>query len=291
MSANSTETSTVCRCNRLCGQQTLHPLASVVDLRKGGATARVSIDCYAVLLAGGSPGVCRRGPYSCDYSDAAVLFAPPGRRVSAAEAPEGRLLLFHPDLVRSEGLGARMPLYTFFGYRSDETLRLSARERRQVERCLDYIDEELHWGIDSFSRPLLCNKIELLLNYCLRYYARQFTLRHDISERTIAAARRRLDDYLLSGRTAEQGLPGAAEMARWAGHSEAYTADMLRHETGCGICDFVQSRRLAAAKRMLLGTPMTVGEVASALGFGCEQAFRRLFTRLAGCTPAEYRHH
>lgn len=283
------DTSTVCRCNKLFGEETLHPLASVIDLRKPCPVQPELLDCYAVLVGKRLPGGTDGSPCRCDYTDAVAAFAPPGERIMVEGTADGRLLLFHPDLLCMECLGGKMPQYTFFGYRDDEVLRLSRRELRQVEQCFDYIDEELHWGVDRFSCSLLCNKIELLLNYCLRFYTRQFTLRHDMSRDIIDDVTRRIDEYLRSGRAAAGGLPREELVSRWAGHSEAYTSDMLRIETGFATADYVAMRRMAVAKQMLIGTERPVGEISATLGFSCETGFRRLFTRFAGCTPTEYR--
>lgn len=285
------DSSTVCRCNHLFGERTLHPLASVIDLSKPCSEHSVSLDCYAVMLADSLPcGGCGQ-PCNCDFADAAVLFAPPGRHIEAEGDTNGRLLLFHPDLLCLDSLGLKMLSYTYFAYDKSEMLRVSLREKRQLERCIDFIDEELRWGIDRFSHTLLCNKIELLLNYCLRYYARQFTLRHDMSLDDIQRLTARLDEYLLSGRAATEGLPRPALVAQWADHSKAYTQDMLRTETGHTTAEYIEKRRIDVAKQMLIGTSATVGEIAAKLGYPSAAAFSRLFGRCAGCTPADYRRH
>lgn len=284
------DTSTVCRCNRLFGERTLHPLASVIDLRKPCSEHRVSLDCYAVMLADSLPCSGCGEPCNCDYADAAVLFATPGHHIEAEGDTDGRLLLFHPDLLCLDSLGRKMHSYTYFAYDKSEILRVSLREKRQLERCIDFIDEELRWGIDRFSHTLLCNKIELLLNYCLRYYARQFILRHDMSLDDIQRLTARLDEYLLSGRAATEGLPRPALVAQWAGHSKAYTQDMLRTETGHTTAEYVERRRLDVAKQMLIGTATAISEIAAKLGYPSAAAFSRLFERCAGCSPTDYRH-
>ena len=84
---NDTDTSTVCRCNRIFGERTLHPLASVIDLSRAASQQELSLDCYAVMVAGRVPG-CRNGTLcSCDYADATVLFAPPGHYIEAKAKP------------------------------------------------------------------------------------------------------------------------------------------------------------------------------------------------------------
>ena len=283
------DSSTVCRCNHLFGERTLHPLASVIDLSKPCSEHSVSLDCYAVMLADSLPcGGCGQ-PCNCDFADAAVLFAPPGRHIEAEGDTNGRLLLFHPDLLCLDSLGLKMLSYTYFAYDKSEMLRVSLREKRQLERCIDFIDEELRWGIDRFSHTLLCNKIELLLNYCLRYYARQFTLRHDMSLDDIQRLTARLDEYLLSGRAATEGLPRPALVAQWADHSKAYTQDMLRTETGHTTAEYIEKRRIDVAKNLLRRKDLPIQQVCFLSGFNDVPYFFRLFKRTVGITPKEYR--
>ncbi len=284
-----TATSTVCRCNRSYGTETLHPLASVIGIGEDAPHKSVSLDCYAVCLADGLPHGGKCATCRCDYTDAAMLFATPGRTIEPWLAHGGRLLLFHPRLMECECLAKKMAGFRFFLYDESEALLLSRQERRQADRCLDYIDEELHWGVDDFSCALLCNKIELLLNYCQRWHCRQLTLRHDLSQETVSRLTRRLDDYLRQGRAATEGLPKARLVAEWAQHSAAYTDDMLRHETGYSTDEYVAMRRMEVAKQTLLATHDTCAELAARLGFPGAAQFARLFTMATGCTPDDYR--
>lgn len=64
--------------------------------------------------------------------------------------------------------------YTFFSYEVSEALHLSEEERSIVMDCLKIIRMELEYGVDRHSKTLLVNHIELLLNYCMRFYERQF---------------------------------------------------------------------------------------------------------------------
>lgn len=285
-----TDTSTVCICNRMFSEHTLHPLASVINLSKPCREQQLSLDCYAVMITDSLPyGACCE-PCNCDYAAATVTFAPPGEHIEAEGELNGRLLLFHPDLTKAESLGTKMPGYTFFYYHNDnEALHLSVREKRLLERCTDFIDEELHWGIDRFSRTLLCNKIELLLNYCLRFYERQFILRHDINHDTISKISERIDNYLLSGCAATKGLPRPDAVAAWAGHSEPYTSDMLHNETGFTTAEYVEKRRMDVARHMLTCSSLSISDIAHRLGFACKSTFCRLFEQCNGCSAAQYR--
>lgn len=58
-------------------------------------------------------------------------------------------------------------------------MHLSQRETAKVTCCLENIDDELHHSIDMHSNTILSRHIELLLDYCSRYYERQFITREN----------------------------------------------------------------------------------------------------------------
>ena len=79
-----------------------------------------------------------------------------------------------------------MPEYTFFAYEANEALHLSSRERDLITDCLNKIDQELDQLIDKHTRQLLHSNIELLLNYCTRFYDRQFITRTSVNQGVLA---------------------------------------------------------------------------------------------------------
>ena len=295
MTAKATEsmekTYSVCECNRLYSEETLHPMAGVIDLDKPCAAESLRTDCYAVTLTdseqGGGTGY---GRMSCDYTSAAMLFCRPGCDIGKESLRSGQLLLFHPRLLQCTCLGKKISDYTFFRYSPREALHLSCREERQARRCVSYIGEELQWGVDKFSKALLCNKIELLLNYCMRFYCRQFTTRHDVCADALGRMTEIIDRHFAGGKAADGHIPTAGGLAARLGMSPAYLADMVRHITGLGMAEYIAARRMVAAKSQLLCTGRSVAAIADGLGFCSETYFRALFRKITGLTPEEYRH-
>ncbi len=69
------------------------------------------------------------------------------------------------------------------------------------------IEFELKQSIDKHSNKLIVNNIELLLNYCMRFYDRQFITRSHVNKNILAKFENLLDDYFKSQITQSLGLP------------------------------------------------------------------------------------
>ena len=95
------------------------------------------------------------------------------------------VLAFHPDLLNRTQLGKNISRYEFFDYTSNEALHLSAAEVNIFRDVLSMIKQELQHPIDKHSRELIVSNIELLLNYCLRFYDRQFITREEINHSVV----------------------------------------------------------------------------------------------------------
>ena len=76
-----------------------------------------------------------------------------------------------------------------------EALHLSEEERSTVMDCFHKIEAELKHGIDRHSRRLICANIGLLLDYCMRFYERQFVTREEVNKDVIVRFERLLDEY------------------------------------------------------------------------------------------------
>ena len=277
----------VCECNRAYNAETLHPLVSLIDTSAPCSGGSVSTDCYAVVFMRGVADGAEYGRKYYDFTDTTVLFLAPRRDIDLRTA-DGKMLIFHPDLVRCTPLGMALGDCSFFNYRRDEALHLSACEWRVVKRCLGCVGDELGWGVDAHSKAIICTIIELLLNYCRRFYARQFITRHDANIEAIAALDAIIDGAFASGRVASGGLPTASAMAPRLGMSAGYLDDMLRSETGNGVDDYVRLRRMRLAKRMLIAGDKPVSEISRILGFCSEKCFAAVFKKVTGVSPEEY---
>lgn len=281
-------TNYVCECNRAFNVETLHPLVSQIDMSAPCSGSQMKTDCYAVVFKHHAPDSEKYGRRYYDYSDGTLLFITPSKEVDLSTS-DGRLLIFHPNLIKFTPLGMRLKEYSFFKYRPDEALHVSCCEERVINRCLDAISDELCWGIDEYSKTIISNCIELLLNYCRRFYSRQFITRHNANVDAIAELDGMIDDCFASRYVAEKGLPTASRLAPRLGMSAEYLNDMLRSETGKSLSERVQLRRIQLAKELLIGTDRAVADISETLGFCSERCFASIFKKITGCTPSEYR--
>ena len=203
--------------------------------------------------------------------------------------PKGWALLFHPDLIRGTLLGQHMKEYTFFSYESNEALHLSERERAMVVECFLKIRHELEHAIDRHSKRLIAINIEMLLDYCLRFYERQFITRAEVNRDVLTRFERLLDDYFAGDRALRDGLPSVRFCAGELCLSPNYFGDLVKKETGKTAQEYIQLKLIGVAKERMMDPAKTISQVAYALGFQYPQHFTSLFKKVTGCTPNEYR--
>ncbi len=290
----------IAQCNKLFAEKTLHPLASVIDLSAPCNQKQVRPDSYCVMVMeedesrGGACDTIGYGLRSCDFTAATIIFNTPTKVVDIRHGEKcprnGHILLFHPSLLVCTSLGRRIGSYTFFKYRKDEALHVSAAELRDINRVLADIVNELRRGIDEYSATILSNNIELLLNYCARFYHRQFIMRHDADSAEFGRFAEIVDSYLTSGRVRRTGMPcGACRFTSQMDMSAAYLADLVRNETGKSVTDYVQLRRVELAKKLIIAGKDSDAKVSLTLGYANVAEFRDIFKKLTGLTTDEYR--
>lgn len=285
----------VCECNRCLGGKTLHPQVSIINLEHPDFEQEaVKFEFYAVLLIEEcADGCCCCGRKYYDYANATMVFLKPGEVFRMSEAgvlpDKGWLLAFHPDLLYRTSLKNHIKNYTFFSYSKEEALHLSQRETATITCCLENIEEELHHSIDTHTATILSRHIELMLDYCTRFYERQFITRENKNKNVLEELEKQLDDYIASGKLRDFILPTSEYCATRLGLSVPYFNDLLKFETGKTLDEYFQMKRLEAAKRMLLRAESTPTAVARQLGYPNVQYFSLLFKKITGIAPNEYR--
>ena len=285
------------RYNNLYGLETLHPLVSVIDLTKTVETinhVQMIYGLYALFLKGNKACDIRYGRQAYDYQEGTIVCFAPGQSVTVENVkdevkPEVWGVLFHPDLIRGTSLGKNIKNYTFFSYAVNEALHLSDQERDIVMDCLKKIQIELEHAIDKHSKALIAMNIELLLNYCMRFYERQFITRGQANKDALTRFEQLLDDYFQNQSPLEEGLPSVKYFADKICLSPNYFGDMVKKETGKTPQEHIQEKVIELAKEHIVGTDETVSQIAYTLGFQYPQHFCRLFKKRVGCTPNEYR--
>ena len=282
--------------NRFFGFETRHPLVGIVhfDGSVPQPTHRMTLGFYALFLKKTTGCVINYGKTVYDFDDETVVSFAPGQtvgihRLEDGPAPEAVGLLFHPDFLHRTSLGQRMKQYSFFSYASNEALHLSTEERIILQDYMEKIVLELQHPIDKFSKSLIVSNIEVLLNYCMRFYERQFITREDMNHDALTRFERLLDDYLYSDAAAREGIPTVKYFADKICLSPNYFGDLVKQETGKTAQEYIQLKMIAVAKERMLDPDKNIKQIAESLGFQHPQHFVRFFKRQEGCTPKEFR--
>lgn len=289
---------TVAEYNDMLGIKTLHPLVSVIDLSKSKPMRhhKYTYSFYAIFLKGGKSCDLLYGRQRYDYQEGSVICLAPGQVIGVEDngevfQPKGWALCFDPEIIRGTPLGRNIREYTFFSYEVNEALQLSEDERSLFLDCLRKIQRELAHSIDHLSKRLIANNIELLLNYCLRFYERQFITREPANRDILVKFEDLLHAYFQSGRPKDEGLPTVKYCASELCLSPNYFGDLVRKETGKSARDYIQLKVTDIAKEKMMEPDKTLSQIAYELGFEYPQHFTRYFKNAVGQTPSEYRTH
>jgi len=287
---------TVKQYNDYAGVDTLHPLVSVVNFNEVPTIQhfRRYVGLYAVFLKNIKCGDMVYGCQAYDYDDGTLVFVSPGQIYGidsngVAIKPSGYALVFHPDLILGTHLGKTIKDYTFFSYEVNEALHVSKKERKTIIECLEKVAAEIELNLDKHSRTLIVSNIELFLNYCMRFYDRQFITRTNINKDILVRFENLLKDYFSSNKALVLGLPSVAYCADQLHLSPNYFGDLIKKETGITALDYIQSKLIDEAKERIFDTSKSINEIAGELGFKYQQHFTRLFKQRTGQTPNEYR--
>ena len=277
------------------GVETLHPLVSVVHVENTEhiKECMMHYGLYAIYLKENKGCKLSYGRTPYDFDEMTVTSFAPGQVVKVEPNPDVPFakftaLVFHPDLLNRTALGRQINRYEFFGYSSTEALHLSAQEVEVFRGVLTMIEQELHRAIDKHTRELIVSNIELLLNYCLRFYDRQFITREEINHSVVKKFIEMLDDYI-STKALHDGLPTVAYFADKCCLSNGYFGNLVRVETGRTAKDIISDHVLAYAKQLLNDEALTITIISSRLGFEYPQHFVRFFKSHTGKTPSAYR--
>lgn len=286
---------TVQEFNDYYGLETLHPLVSVVRFNKPAKVeeAMYHYGLYALFLKENKGCKLSYGRTEYDFDEMTVTSFAPGQVIHVEPNPEVIIpkwtaIVFHPDLLNRTSLGKNISRYEFFDYTSNEALHLSVAEIEIFRGVLSMIQQELNRSIDKHSKELIVNNIELLLNYCLRFYDRQFITREEINHSVVKKFTALLDQYI-ANQAQQEGFPSVAYFADKSCYSPKYFGELVKTETGRTAKDFISDRMLSAAKQLLNDESLSIKTVSQQLGFEYPQHFVRFFKAKTGQTPSDYR--
>ncbi|MDN3583190.1 helix-turn-helix domain-containing protein [Mucilaginibacter flavus] len=287
---------TISEYNAFNNNITKHPLVSVVDFTKAAPRQgnKMYFGFYTIFLKDVKCGDMVYGRHTYDYQEGTLVFMAPGQVAGVNSngefyQPKGHGLVFHPDLIHGTSLGRHIADYSFFGYQSNEGLHLSEKERNTILDCMNKIDDELDQSIDKHSKRLIVANIELLLDYCVRFYDRQFITRDHLNSGILEKFEKILNTYFETDKPQTIGLPSVGYCAEELYLSANYFGDLVKKETGKTASEYIQSKLIDIAKERIFDTGKTVSQIAYDLGFKYPQHFARLFKQKVGQSPLEYR--
>ena len=282
--------------NAFNNNETLHPLVSVVDLSKANPRqgSKMYFGFYTIFLKDVKCGDLVYGRHTYDYQEGTLVFLAPGQVAGVNSngetyQPKGYALVFDADLIHGTPLGKHISDYSFFGYAFHEALHLSERERKIVLDCFSKIEYELEHSIDTHSKKLIVSNIELFLNYCTRFYDRQFITRDNVHKDVLEKFEVLINEYFQSDKPQSIGLPSVTWCADELHLSAGYFGDLVKKETGRTAQEYIQSKVIDMAKEKIFDQSKSVSEIAYELGFKYPQHFSRLFKQRVGQSPNEYR--
>ena len=277
-----------------------HPLITVVSTKAVDdfskfTNIKIVNNLYQVAFKEVIPGQLNYGRNAYDFQQGTLVFTAPGQvseykeHAEAEASLQGWSLVFHPDLIRKSSLATKIEQYNFFNYESNEALHLSFDERKHIEDLRDKIIFEYQQNLDRHSLHLVIANIEMLLDYCLRYYDRQFFSRTNMNQDVISKFEKILKSYYQTSKEDELGLPSIAYCAKQLHLSPKYLSDLLKKETGKAAQEHIHLFIVEKAKNILLNSNNSISQVAYALGFDYPQHFSNLFKAKTGNSPTEFR--
>lgn len=282
--------------NNHLGVETLHPMVSVVGFSQLETIkhGKKYFGFYCIVLKQLECGTLMYGRNQYDYQEGTMVFIAPGQLAGNDDGketrnPKGWVLMFHPDLLYGTPLARRIKDYSFFSYDSNEALHMSERERQIIINCFMEIKEELEHAIDKHSKQIIAANIEVMLNHCIRFYDRQFVTREIPNHSILSRFERLLADYFETDLSQKIGLPSVQYCAEQLHLSPNYFGDLIKRETGKTAIEYIQLSVINMAKDLLTSSDKSISEIAYYLGFKYPHHLSRMFKKIVGVSPQDFR--
>jgi len=275
----------------------LHPMISIINIAdvnviRGELPDMVVLNYYKIAYKTNMGSKVKYGQNHYDFSEGGLVFTAPNQLFESPNEikKSGYVLLIHPDFLLSYPLAKKIKDYGYFSYSVNEALHLSEKEKITILSVFDIIRDELESRIDDFSQDVIISQVELLLNYCNRFYKRQFITRKAVNNDLLEKMEVILDDYFNNGKTSTHGIPTVQYLAELVNLSPSYLSDMLRSLTGQNAQQHIHNKMIEKAKELLSATDLTISEIAYQLGFEHPQSFSKLFKTKTKQSPVDFRH-
>lgn len=274
-----------------------HPLISLMTCKElmtySVGEDRFTGDFYMVALKKIKSGHVLYGKTKYDHSNGSAVFMKPRQIIEVSNvqfAEKGFVMFFHEDYLSGHHLYEQIKKYGYFEYEINEALHISPGEELILWELYYKIRKEYDENPDEFSREIILSHIDSILKYSDRFYKRQFIDRSiNVSGTMVKKFQKVVDNYFEKDLHLQDGLPTVNYLADKLSVSTRYLSDVLKQETGKTALEHIHIYLIKEAKNLLLSSENNVSGIAYDLGFESPSYFTRLFKKIVGLTPVQYR--
>lgn len=273
-----------------------HPLVSIVNCSEIPEETSEPLTnnlngFYIISVKKNFKGKLKYGQKYYDFDEGVMSFLAPGQLISKSTTNShlGLSLIFHPDFIRNYPLAGIIKNYGYFSYAVNEALHLSEIEEEMIITLMQNIEREYLSPIDSYSQNVIVSQIDLFLNYCNRFYNRQFITRNNAGNDLLIRLETALSAFFDNKKLVKTGLPTVQYISEQLHVSPTYLSDMLRSLTGQSAQQHIHAKLIEKAKQILTSSNLSVSEIAYNLGFEYPQSFSKLFKQKTDLSPLEFR--
>lgn len=278
------------------GVRARHPHIAFIDYSMLGSMQQAikEYHIYGIFLKDDNYGTLRRRHKTLSYESGSMIFVSPGQTAGPKEggtvdSPRGYALVFDRALLKGQSLEKAILTFPFFSYDVADALSLNGQDRRTVLSLFEGIRTEITGKPDRQTPVILCDYIEILLNLCWRIHLREFPHRQASARSLTVRFKLFIGDYFDSSRLQEQGPLSVARCASELNVTPAYLSDAIKRDTGQSPQALIHAYLVEVASARLRETELSVSEIAYELGFSYPNHFTRLFRKVSGMSPLEYR--
>jgi AraC-like DNA-binding protein len=275
-----------------------HPLISIfrfedITCYDDEKLEAVAYNFYCVALKKNFTEPMKYGQHYYDFDEGTMTFFAP-KQVVITEIRddwelEGFWLVFHPDFIQGYSFATEIQNYDYFSYKINEALHVSSQEEMTLNRILEDIKQEYTRPGDQFSQDVMIKQLELLLQYCNRYYHRQFLTRNQADSGLLVRFEQLLDGYFEKEPSSQWDTSDVQYFAKQLHVSPNYLSDMLRSITGQSTQQHIQQKRLEKAKELLSTTSLDITQIAYMVGYEYSQSFNKFFKKNTDLSPLAFR--
>ena len=289
-----TKLDSVARRRKMFGFYTLVFVENADGALASGRACSRSAESMQASLCSRSPATLTYGLNDYDLTTGDMILIGAGQTIGnnsdTIQHPQGFAIAWHADLMASTPFAGRMKDFRYFSYDTHEALPVTLDEREILWEYFHMIDRTLaNQPIDQHTSIIIASIIISLLTLTQRIYDRHY-VEHTTAERTLLS---RFEDiimnYFTSGQSRQHGLPTVQYCADKLCLSPNYFGDLIKKATGQSAKEYILQVTMVRCKILLSGTDKPVSEIAEELGYGYTHHLARVFKKMTGMTPQEYR--